>query len=81
LRGFRGGFLCGAFGFRSGFGVSGPLQLALHLLGDIGGDGTRVRFLFGYAETRQQVNDGFRLDLQLACQLINSDLGCVTHAS
>jgi hypothetical protein len=55
--------------------------MALHLFGDIGRDRTRVGLLFGYAEARQQVNDGFRLDLQLARQLVNADLRCVAHAS
>jgi hypothetical protein len=64
-----------------GFRVGRALQMALNLLGDIGGDGTRVRFLFAYAEAGQKVNDSFSLDLQLARQLVDSDLGCVTHAS
>jgi hypothetical protein len=40
-----------------------------------------MRFLFGYAVTREQVNNGFRLDLKLAREFIDADLGCVTHAS
>jgi len=78
---FRGRFFRGAFGFGGGFGVGDALQMPLHLLGDIGGNRTRVGLLFGYAKTRQQVNDGFRLDLELAREFINADLGCVAHAS
>jgi hypothetical protein len=81
LRGLRGGFFRRSFGFGGGFRVGGPLQMTLHLFSDIGRDRTRVRFLFGYAKARQKVNDGFRLDLQLARQLVDADLGCVTHAS
>jgi hypothetical protein len=43
-------------------------------------NGTRVRFLFGDAVPGQQVNNGFRLDLQFASQLINPDLVDVGHA-
>jgi hypothetical protein len=38
-------------------------------------------FLFGYAKTSQEVNDGFGLDLELTGEFIDADLGCVTHAS
>jgi len=47
---------------------------------DILGDGTRVRLLFGDAVTGEQVNNGFGLDLQLAGQLVDSDLIDVGHA-
>ncbi len=39
-----------------------------------------MRLLFRDAVPRQQVNDGFRLDLQFAGQLVDSDLICVGHA-
>ncbi|HLZ92279.1 MAG TPA: hypothetical protein VKQ28_11225 [Candidatus Acidoferrum sp.] len=39
-----------------------------------------MRLLFRYAIAGQQVDDGFRLDLQLARQLVNSDLVYVGHA-
>jgi len=81
LRGLGGRFFRGSFGFGGSFRVGGALQMALHFFGDIGGDRTRVGLLFGYAKARQKVNDGFRLDLQLARQLVNADLGCVAHAS
>jgi len=39
-----------------------------------------VRLLFRYAETGQKVNDRFRLDLEFAGQLVNSDLIDISHA-
>ena len=45
------------------------------------GDRTGVCFLFRYAKSRKKVNDGFSLDLEFAGELIDTDLGCVTHAS
>jgi hypothetical protein len=45
-----------------------------HLLRNIRGNGTRMRLLFRDAVPGQQVNNSFGLDLQLARQLINSDL-------
>jgi hypothetical protein len=53
----------------------------LNFFGDIGGNRTGVRFLFGNAKTSQKVNDGFRLDLEFARELIDADLICVAHAS
>jgi hypothetical protein len=78
---FRGGFFRGAIGFSGAFGVRYTLQVLLNLFGDIGGNGTGVRFLFGNAESGQKVNDGFRLDLEFARELIDADLICVAHAS
>jgi hypothetical protein len=40
-----------------------------------------MRFLFRYAKTRQEVNYGFRLDLELTGEFIDADLRCVAHAS
>ena len=40
-----------------------------------------MRFLFRYAESGQKINDGFGLDLQLAGQLVDSDLIRVAHSS
>jgi hypothetical protein len=74
-------FFGGAFGFRGVFGVRYTLQVLLNFFGDIGGNGTGVRFLFGNAESGQKVNDGFRLDLEFARELIDADLICVAHAS
>jgi hypothetical protein len=48
---------------------------------DIGRNGTGVRFLFRNAKTGQKVNDGFRLDLEFARELIDADLIYVAHAS
>jgi hypothetical protein len=45
-----------------------------NLFRDIRGDGARMRLFFRDAVPGQQVNDGLGLDLQLARQLINSDL-------
>jgi hypothetical protein len=53
----------------------------LNLFRDIGGNRTGVGFLFGNAKTGQKVNDGLRLDLEFARELINADLICVAHAS
>lgn len=75
------GFFRGAFGFGGGFGVRDTLQVVLNFFRNIGGNGTGVRFLFGNAETCQKVNDGFRLDLEFAGELIDADLICVAHAS
>jgi hypothetical protein len=41
----------------------------------------RVRLLFRDAIPRQQVNNGFGLDLEFAGQLVDSYLVCVSHAS
>jgi len=76
-----GGFFRGAFSFRCGFGVSYSLQMPLYLFGDICRNGARVGLLLGYAKPRQEINDGFRLDLQLAREFIDANLGCVAHAS
>jgi hypothetical protein len=55
--------------------------MILNFFGYIGRNRTRVRFLFGYAKTSQKVNDGFRLDLEFARELIDADLICVAHAA
>lgn len=39
-----------------------------------------MRFLLGYTEARQKVNDGLSFDLEFAGQLVNSDLIYVSHA-
>jgi hypothetical protein len=48
------------------FFFGGTLNLFAHFLRDVRGDGARVRLLFRDAIPGQQVNDGFRLDLQFA---------------
>ena len=63
--------------FRRRFRVRYSLEMRADLLRDIRGNRTRVRLLFGYTVPGQQVNNCFRLDLQLAGQLINPDLVCV----
>jgi hypothetical protein len=62
------------------FFLGGSLNLFAHLLRDVLRDGARVRLFFRDAIPRQQVNDGFRLDLQFAGQFVNSDLIYVGHA-
>jgi hypothetical protein len=74
-------FLGRAFGFSRGFGIRHALQVMLDLFRHIGGNRTGMRFLFGNAKTGQKVNDGFRLDLEFARELIDADLICVAHAS
>jgi len=68
-------------GFRSRFCFSNALQDVADFFGDFQRNGARVCFLLGHTQARQKIDDGFCLDLQLAGQLVNSDLGCVTHAS
>jgi hypothetical protein len=55
--------------------------MLLYFFRYIGGNRAGVRFLFGNAKTGQQVNNGFRLDLEFAGELIDADLICVAHAS
>lgn len=77
------GELCGLL--RSDLGsrlCSGnTFQMAADLFGDIDRNRTGVRLFLCYAKTLQKVNDRFCLDLQLSGQLVNSDLGWVTHTS
>jgi len=70
--------LSSCFGVRFFFGHA--LNLFAHFLRDVSGNGARVRLLFRYAIPRQQVNDGFRLDLQFTGQFVDSDLIYVGHA-
>jgi hypothetical protein len=83
-RGFRRRFLrfFVRFGsrFRLCFFFGGALNLFAHFFRDVRGDRARVRLLFRDAIPRQQVNDGFRLDLEFAGQFVNSDLIYVGHA-
>jgi hypothetical protein len=78
---FRRRFFRRTLGFRCRFGVRYTLQVVLNFFGYIGRNRTGVRFLFGNAKTGQKVNDGFRLDLEFARELIDADLICVAHAS
>jgi hypothetical protein len=55
--------------------------MVLNFFRDIGGNRAGVGLLFGNAESGQKVNDGFRLDLEFARELIDADLICVAHAS
>jgi hypothetical protein len=55
--------------------------MLLDLFGYVGRNRTRVGLLLGDAKTGQKVNDGFRLDLEFARELIDADLICVAHAS
>ena len=65
---------------RLGLFFGSALNLFAHLFRNVRGDRTRVRLLFRDAVPRQKVNDGFRLDLEFAGQLVNSDLIYVGHA-
>ncbi len=60
--------------FRRCFRVRYSLKMFAHFLRNIRGYRARVRLLFRDAVSGQQVDNGFRLDLQLASQLVNSDL-------
>jgi len=83
-RGFRSRFLRFFFSFGSRFRLrflfGGPLNLFAHFLSDVRGDRARVRLLFRYAVSRQQVNDGLGLNLEFAGQFVDSDLIYVGHA-
>jgi hypothetical protein len=83
--GFLGFYVHLSFGFRLGFRLgfrfSLSQQIFANFFGDIFRNRARVRLLLGYSIPRQQVNDGFRLDLQFTRQLVNSDLVYVSHAS
>jgi hypothetical protein len=70
-----------ALGFRRAFRVGYTLQMMLNFFRYIGRNRAGMRFLFGNAKTGQKVNDGFRLDLEFARELIDADLICVAHAS
>ena len=61
-------------GFSRRFRVRYSLEMFAHFLRNIRGNGARVRLLFRDAIPGQQVNNSLRLDLQLARQLVNSDL-------
>ena len=53
----------------------------LNFFGYVSGDRTGVGLFFLDSKTGQKVNDGFRLDLEFARELIDADLICVAHAS
>jgi hypothetical protein len=61
-------------GDRNGLGLGGTLELMANLLGDVRGNGAGVGLLFSNTQARQEVNDGFGLDFQLAGQFVNTDL-------
>jgi hypothetical protein len=79
-RGILGIFFCFGSGFRLRFGFGDSLNLLAHFFCHIGRNRARMGLLFRDAIPGQKVNDGFGLDLQLAGQLINSDLIRVGHA-
>jgi hypothetical protein len=84
-RGLCGGIFRFLVRFDSGFRLSFGFRLAEKIFADffchIDWNRTRVRLLFRDAIPRQQVNDGFGLDLEFTGQLVDSDLVCVSHAS
>jgi hypothetical protein len=69
--------LRGTFG--GGFFFSLPKQAPADFLRDIHRNRARVRLLLFDPEARQQVNDGFRFDLEFAGQLVDSDLVSVAQ--
>jgi hypothetical protein len=66
--------------FRQGFRFGSALNLLTHFLRDVHRNRTRVRLFFRNAVAGQKINDRLGLDLQLAGQLVDSDLICVCHA-
>lgn len=78
---FRRCFFRGALGFRGAFGIRYTLQVMFNFFRNIGGNRTGVGLFFLDSKTGQKVNDGFRLDLEFARELIDADLICVAHAS
>ena len=64
-----------------GFRFSGALQDVSNFFGDVDGDRAGVGFLFGNTKAGQKVDDGFGLDLQLAGELVDANLGRVSHTS
>jgi hypothetical protein len=80
-RGFLGFFFRFGFGFRLSLSFGLAQQVFANFFRDVFGNGTRVGLLLGYSIPGQKVNNGFRLDLQFACQLVDSDLISFAHAS
>ena len=80
----RSRFSCLFIGFYFRLGVGFGLRLSLNcranFYGNIGRNRTRMRLFLRNAETGQKVNNGFRFDLQLAGQFVNSDLIDICHA-
>jgi len=62
------------------FRIRHALQVLANFLRYIYRNGAGVRLLFGDAVPREQVDDRFGLDLQLARQFIDPNLICVSHA-
>jgi len=66
-------------------GLGGSISLRLspdgaaHFFSNINRDRTGVSFLLGDTEAGQKVNDGLGFDLELAGQLVNSNLISVGH--
>jgi hypothetical protein len=73
-------FICLGRRFRLRFHFGNALNLLAHFLRDVHRNRTRVRLLFRNAVAGQKVNNRLGLDLQLAGQLVDSDLVCVGHA-
>ena len=74
-------FLGFAVGFGGCLGVGDTLQMMTNFFSNFDGDRAGMCFFLGYAETRQKVNNGFGLHLELTGEFIDTDLGCVTHTA
>jgi hypothetical protein len=72
-------FIGGDFLFGGYFRFGDIVEMFPHLYGGVHVNRTRVRLLFGDASFRQIVNDDFRLDLELAGQLVDADLIRLAH--
>ena len=72
-------FIGGDFFFGGYFRLGDIVEMFPHLFGGVHVNRTRVRLLFGDANFRQIVNDDFRLDLELAGQLVDADLIRLAH--
>lgn len=62
-------------------GVRLTLEMSANFFGDIYGNGAGMGFLFGYAKPSQQIDNGFRFNLEFAGEFVDTYLGCVTHAT
>ena len=67
-------------GLSSGFGFRERVEMLASEFRVIEIERTRVRLLFGDADLGEEVDQDFRLDLQLAREFVNSNLIRVRHS-